>query len=93
MDPYIIHIIFPLVIAILIDIFLTRSFLNRGNKSMAAFTPIPSYPLIAFLWSIYVGKTVIAYQGQGVLGLYLIVGSGMLCCVFRLILGLIIWRW
>ena len=88
MDSYI-YIIFPIIIAIPIDIFLTRNFLNRSNNAMAVFAPIPLYLSIAFLWSIYVTRTVVAFQGQGVLGLYLIVGLGMLCSLLRLILGLI----
>jgi hypothetical protein len=93
MDFYIFRILFP---AILIDITLTVGFLRKGSlqrrsrRVLSAFVTAPLYIMAALLWSVILGGGDPRFQGQGVLGLFLLMALGIFVTFLRLLLGLIL---
>jgi hypothetical protein len=94
MDFYIYRVLFP---AISIDIALTVSFLRKENilrgrreRVICAFGTSPLYLIAALVWIFILGVGDSRFQGQGVLGLILLWGLGIVFAVLRLLLGLIL---
>ena len=95
MDFYIFPILFP---GLFLDILLTISFLYFFNKKifppqkrkvLAAFAPASLYLTIAFIWIIIYAWDP-RFQGQGILGLFLIMTLGVIFTLVRLLLGLVL---
>jgi hypothetical protein len=93
MEFYIFRVLFP---AILIDIALTVSFLRKGTlqrrnrRALSAFVTAPLYIIAALFWSVILGSGDPRFQGQGVLGLFLLMALGIFVTFLRLLLGLIL---
>lgn len=89
MDFYVFRVLFP---AILIDIALTASFLRKGNlrRGRRAFVTAPLYLIAALVWMFILGVGDPRFQGQGVLGLLLFWGLGIVFTFLRLVLGFIL---
>lgn len=77
-----------LVCTILIDIFMTIKFLNKGKNKLAAFAPISLYFINALIWMFILGNTNPGFSGQGAIGLVIILGFGIACSILRSLLGI-----
>jgi hypothetical protein len=86
MDFYIFRVLLP---ALLIDISLTISFLRRGKRTLGAFIASPLYLITALVW-IFIFSQDLRFQGQGVIGLFVFLGLGIVFTFLRLLLGVIL---
>jgi hypothetical protein len=93
MDFYIFRVLFP---AILIDISLTAILLRKENllrssrRALGAFVTAPLYLIAALVWIFILGVGDPRFQGQGVIGLFVFWGLGIVFTFLRLILGFIL---
>jgi hypothetical protein len=83
---YVIRVLLP---ALLIDISLTVSFLQRGKRELGAFIASPLYLIAALVWTSIFGRDP-RFQGQGIIGLAIFLGLGIVFTLLRLLLGLIL---
>jgi hypothetical protein len=86
MDFYVFRVLLP---ALLIDISLTVSFLRRGRRALGAFIASPLYLIAALVW-ISIFSRDPRFQGQGVIGLAVFLGLGMVFTFLRLLLGVVL---
>lgn len=93
MDFYLIRVLFP---ALLIDLVLTAgffwkgTFLQRSKPVVMALLPALLYLIAALVWVVILGRGDVRFQGQGVIGLYFLLGLGLVFTFLRLLLGVIL---
>ena len=87
MEFYIIRALFP---ALIIDILLTISFLNKGINALAAFVSVLLYSINAYVWALILRETNSSFSGQGALGLAMLIYIGIAFSILRLIFGIIL---
>lgn len=87
MGFYIFCALFP---AFPIDVLLTVYCIKKGLKIIGALIPIPLYLINTYVWAVILSASDSRFQGQGALGLAVIVYIGIAFSIFRLVVGLIL---
>jgi hypothetical protein len=95
MDFYVSRILFP---ALPIDVVLTIGLFyllknsvsfKRKRRVLSSFAPAPLYFVAAVMWTAFYSLDM-RFQGQGVLGLFMLMFLGMGFTCFRLLIGAIL---